>query len=68
MDEVVFMNRLDSEDQLCHVEFRLLFSKNVLFHEQSHQIPSGQELHDKVQIFVVLEGAVHLNDPLVALG
>ena len=52
-------------DGLSDVEPALLFREYVLFHQKSHQIPALQELHDKIQVLLILEGALELNDPIV---
>jgi hypothetical protein len=37
--------------------------KDVLFHEQVHQVTSWQVLHDEVKVIRVLERAFKVDDP-----
>jgi len=45
MDETHFMDRFDSQDQLCHVEARDIFTKGVVLDEHGHEITSREKLH-----------------------
>ena len=69
MDEAEFVDGLDREDALGHVEPRDVFGKSVVLDQHGHQVSAGEELHQEVQVVGVLERVVQLDDPRrVGLG
>lgn len=63
MDEAKFVNRLDRQHTLGHVEPRHVLAEGVVLDQHGHEISSGQELHQEVEVVRVLERVVELNDP-----
>src|SRR5699024_3638524 len=56
----------------CHVKFRHVKSCNVLgedliLDKHSHQVTTGQEFHEQVEIGRILEGGMQLHKPRVIL-
>lgn len=45
----------DGHGRLGHVDPRRIFSERIVFHQQPHQVPPGQELHHHIQVHVVLK-------------
>lgn len=69
VDEAEFVDGLDREDALGHVEPRDVFGKGVVLDQHGHQVSAGEELHQEVQVVGVLERVVQLDDPRrVGLG
>lgn len=69
MDEAQFVNSLDRETYLSHVEASDIFREDFILNEHGHQISSRQELHEHVQERAVLECRVKLDNPrTVGLG
>lgn len=50
---------------LSEIEPSLLFGKDVLFHEQRHEVSASQILHHQVQVLVVLKRTFQVYDPFV---
>lgn len=63
MDEPKLVNGLKGKNALGHVEARYVFAKGVVLDEHSHEISSGEELHEEVEVVGVLERVVELDDP-----
>ena len=63
MDEAKFVDGFDSEDTLRDVETGNVLRERVVLDQHRHEIASGQELHDEVQVLWVLEGVVKLDHP-----
>mmetsp|Transcript_21584 Transcript_21584/g.65944 ORF Transcript_21584/g.65944 Transcript_21584/m.65944 type:complete len:442 (-) Transcript_21584:435-1760(-) len=59
----------DGEAHLGHVHARLVLGEGVLAHEQRHEVAAREELHDHVQVRIVLEAVLQPHDPgVVRLG
>ena len=65
---VELMHAPDRERRLSNVESRLFLRENIVFHQDGHQVTTGQIFHHKVEILVVLEGVVKLHDPRIVWG
>ena len=65
VDKAGLVDRIDREDGLRHVEPRRVLGERVLLDQQRHHVAAGQELHDEVQVVLVLERVVELHDPRV---
>lgn len=65
VDKVDPVHRLNAEDGLGNVKPALVFGKDVFAHEQRHEIAAGQEVHDEVEILVVLETKFEVHNPVV---
>jgi len=63
MDEPKLVNRLNRQHALCHVEPRHVLTKRVVLDEHRHEVTSGEELHEEVEVVGVLERVVELDDP-----
>ena len=63
VDEAQLVDGLDGQGRLCHVELGSLLRQGVLLHQQGHDVPPWQELHDQVEGVRVLEGVEHLDHP-----
>lgn len=69
MYEAKLVDSLNGQGELGHVETRDILGENFVLDEHSHQIATGQELHEHVQEGVVLESRVQLDNPrAVRLG
>ena len=44
VNEAQFMDRLQGEGGLCHVELRRLLSQGVLLHQECHHVTFGEDL------------------------
>ena len=58
MDETEVMHGLDRENALRDVEPRHVLREGIVFDQHRHQVSSGQELHDEIQVCGVLERIV----------
>lgn len=63
MDEAQLVDSLDREGNLSHVETSNVFAENLVLDQHSHQVTTGQELHEHVEESVILEGRVQLDQP-----
>lgn len=63
MDETKVMDGLDGENALRDVEPGHVLREGVVLDQHRHQVPSGQELHDEIQVGRVLERIIQLHDP-----
>mmetsp|Transcript_21082 Transcript_21082/g.59974 ORF Transcript_21082/g.59974 Transcript_21082/m.59974 type:complete len:250 (+) Transcript_21082:291-1040(+) len=54
----------DSQNSLGGVEAGGVLREDVLLHEQGHEVSAGEELHDEVEVVLVLERVVEFNEPL----
>jgi len=63
MDVSKVMDGLDCQNALGHIETRHIFGKDIVLHEHGHQIASGKELHDQIEVQWILEGIEELYDP-----
>lgn len=61
VSEVV--NSLNGKCALCHVESCHILRKNVVLHQHSHKVTTGEEFHDQVQIEGILERVEKLHNP-----
>lgn len=69
MNEPKLVDRLDRQHTLGHVEPRDVLGEGVVLDEHGHEVASGQELHEEVEVVRVLERVVELDDPgRVGLG
>ena len=58
MNETEVMHGLDRKNALCDVEPRHVLREGIVLDQHRHQVASGQELHDEVQVRRVLERVV----------
>lgn len=65
VDEAHLVDALHSTGELCDVELGQLFFEDAEPDEKAHHVPSGDVLHDKVQVVLVLEGVIKTHHPLV---
>lgn len=63
MNKTKFVHSLNSQGNLSHVETCDIFGEDLILDEHSHQITTGEELHEHVEESAVLEGRVKLDDP-----
>ena len=63
MDEAQLVDSFYSKDDFCHVKPCDVLGEDFVLDEHSHQITTGQELHEHVQEGVVLECGVQFNNP-----
>ena len=69
VDETKLVYRFDREHTLRHVETGDIFREGIVLDEHRHEIASGQELHDEVEVCRILERVVELHYPWrVGLG
>ena len=59
------VNRIQRQQYLSGIELRFLVGEDVLFHEKVHEVAPRQVLHDKVEVVVVLEGALEGDHPWI---
>eukprot|EP00356_Strombidium_inclinatum_P016992 CAMPEP_0170481370 /NCGR_PEP_ID=MMETSP0208-20121228/1835_1 /TAXON_ID=197538 /ORGANISM="Strombidium inclinatum, Strain S3" /LENGTH=132 /DNA_ID=CAMNT_0010754057 /DNA_START=1440 /DNA_END=1838 /DNA_ORIENTATION=- len=65
MDEVHFVDRFNREDCLGDIEATLLFTKNVLSHQQGHEVTSREKVHYQVEVFIILKTELEVDNPRV---
>ena len=65
VDIVQLMHRLNSEDSFSDVKPALIFTQDILFHQQSHQIASLEKLHHQVEVLFILERAFEFDNPRI---
>lgn len=65
VDEAHFVDALNSQCQLSHVEAGQVFREDAHSDEQAHHVSSRDVVHDKVKALTVLEGVVETHHPLV---
>ena len=58
MNETEFVNGLDSEYALGNIEPGHIFGECVVLDEHGHEVTSGEELHNKVQILRILKRVI----------
>lgn len=63
MDKPKFMNCLNRQNALGHVEPGNILAEGIVLDEHGHQVTARQELHDQIEIRRVLEGVEQLDDP-----
>jgi hypothetical protein len=69
VNEAELVNRLDRQHTLSHVKPRHVLREGIVLDEHRHQVASGKELHEEVEVVGVLERVVELDDPRrVGLG
>jgi hypothetical protein len=69
VDEAKLMYGLNSQRDLGHIEARNVLCEDLVLDEHSHQVTTGQKLHEHVEEGVVLESGVQLHNPgAVRLG
>lgn len=50
MDVSQVVYRFYSKDTLCHVESCDIFREYIILHEHGHEITSGKEFHDEIEV------------------
>lgn len=65
VDEAHFVDALNSQCQLGHIEAGQVFREDAHSDEQAHHVSSRDVIHDKVKALTVLEGVVETYHPLV---
>lgn len=69
MDEAKLMNSFNGKNNLSNIKAGNILGKDFIFDEHSHQVTTGQKLHEHIQKVCVLESGVQLDDPwAVRLG
>jgi hypothetical protein len=68
MKETKLVHSLDGHYDLSHVESSNVLGENLILDQHGHQITTGQELHQKVKVRIVLERCMELHEPRVILG
>ena len=69
MNETKLVDGLNGEDTLRDVETSNVLRERIVLDEHRHEIASGQELHDEVEVCRILERVVELHYPWrVGLG
>lgn len=63
MDEAKLMDSVDGKYTFCDVEPSDILGECIIFNEHGHEVPTREELHDKIQRLWVLEGIKQLNNP-----
>lgn len=63
MDETQLVDCLDGKNNLCNVEPRDILGKDFILDEHSHQVSTGQELHQHVEEVGILERCEELDNP-----
>lgn len=63
MDITQIVYGFNRQDTFCHIKPRHILREYVVLHQHGHQIASGQELHDQVEIKRILERIEQLHDP-----
>jgi hypothetical protein len=63
VDEAELMHSFDSENTLGHIKPRDVLREGVVLDEHGHQVASGKELHDEVEICRILERVEELDHP-----
>ena len=63
MDEAIFVNCLNSKDDLSYVESSDILREDLILDQHCHQITSRQKLHQHVKEVVILESGVELYNP-----
>ena len=63
MYKAKFVNCLDSQGDLGHVETRNILGEDLILDKHRHEITSWQELHQHIQKCIVLESGVQLDNP-----
>jgi hypothetical protein len=65
VDVLYLMDCVQRQQNFSCVELGLLVGENVFFHEQVHQVSSGEVLHDEVEVVCILEGTFEADHPMV---
>jgi hypothetical protein len=63
MYEAQPVDRFDRQSDFSHVEPGNIFREDLVLDEHSHQITTGQELHEHVKERRVLERSMQLHQP-----
>ena len=63
MDEAKTVYRLDGKHAFCHVKPGHVLRECVVLYEHGHEVATGKEFHDEVQVCGVLKGVVQLDYP-----
>lgn len=63
VNESKAMDCFDRHDTFRHVEASYVLGKSVILNEHSHQVTSGKEFHDQVQVCWILERVEKLYHP-----
>ena len=63
VDVVHAVHCLDSQNHFSSIKPTFLLCKDVLLNQQSHEISSGQELHDQIEVQFILERELELHYP-----
>ena len=54
----------NAQDHFCHVEFGVFFTEYIMAHQVLQEIAPNHELHDEVEIRVVLKTRDKRDNPL----
>lgn len=65
VDEAHLVDALHSAGELCDVKLSQLFFKDAESDEKAHHVPSGDVLHNEVQVVLILERVVETHYPLI---
>jgi len=68
VDVLHFVDGVEGEENLGGVELGFFVGEDVLLHEEVHEVAAWEELHDEVEVIVVLEGAFEVDHPGVFLA
>ena len=63
VDESKLVDSLYRQHTLRNVESRHILGEGVILDQHGHEVTSGKELHDEVEVRRILEGVVELHDP-----
>lgn len=63
MNKAHFVDGLDGEYALCHIETSDVLRKSVVLDQHCHKISTGEELHNEIEIRGILERVKQLDDP-----
>ena len=55
MEEAKLVDSFDSHDNLCHVEPGDILREDLILDEHGHQVTTRQELHEQIEVCVILE-------------
>jgi hypothetical protein len=65
MNVIQTVDSLNSQYGLSNVESAVFLTKDILLHQQSHEIATLQELHDQVEVLFILERAFQFDYPVI---
>jgi hypothetical protein len=58
----MFMNGFDGKNSLGNVEASHIFSQGICSHEKGHHVTPREVLHDKVEVFSILERIIQFHN------